>query len=52
MAVIRYYILESIAVIDYFRCELCTRSMHFLVNGWIFVVPPCHLMPKERAYFA
>jgi hypothetical protein len=30
MAVIGYYLFQSIAVIGYFRCELCTRSIHFL----------------------
>jgi hypothetical protein len=52
MAVIGYYILESIAVIGYFRCELCPRSIYFLADGCIFVVFPCPLTPKERAYFA
>jgi hypothetical protein len=34
MAVIGYYLLESIVVIGHFRCEICTRSIHLLVDGW------------------
>jgi hypothetical protein len=34
MAVIGYYLLESIVVIGHIRCEICTRSIHLLVDGW------------------
>jgi hypothetical protein len=51
MDVIGYYILESIAVIGYFRCELCTRSIYFLVDGCIFVVPPLPLDAQRTCLF-
>jgi hypothetical protein len=33
MAVIGYYLLVRKIVISYFACELCTLSIHFLVDG-------------------
>jgi len=33
MAVIGYYLLVRKIVISYFDCELCTLSIHFLVDG-------------------
>ena len=33
MAVIGYYLVVRKIVISYFACELCTLSIHFLVDG-------------------